>query len=103
MFSTAPGFQGKLFQILAVSIEETGCLGRQDFIAEANSEAVVLVEGWIHQLGSALSDIITPEIPQLEGISYFPASGQIFQPSKERVLKGIQQGMPDGWGLRNCC
>jgi NHLM bacteriocin system ABC transporter ATP-binding protein len=101
MFSTAPGFQGKLFQqILAVSIEETELLrsSREDFsefIAEANSEAVVLVEGWIYQLGSALSDIITPEIPlQPEGISYFSlASGQIFQPQQGNVSwVRIQQG-----------
>lgn len=100
MFSTAPGLKGKQRQILAVSIEETELLRVSiedffDFIALANQQATILVEGWIERLGSALAEIAVPAIPmQPEGINYFSLScGQIFQPQQNSISwVRIQQG-----------
>lgn len=87
-------------QLIAVSMEETELLkvSAEDFsrlIANGDCSMVDLLEGWIRQLGSALSDITTPTIPvKLEGINYFSlASGEIFQPSTGTVSwVRIQQG-----------
>lgn len=80
------------YQLLAVSIEETELLkvsikDFQKFLAEGNGEALTLVEGWIEQLGLALSSITPPALPfQEEGMRYFSlANGQIFQPQRELV------------------
>ncbi|MEH2202169.1 NHLP bacteriocin export ABC transporter permease/ATPase subunit [Nostoc sp.] len=80
------------YQLLAVSIEETELLkvsikDFQKFLAEGDGEALTLVEGWIEQLGLALSSITPPGLPfQEEGMRYFSLSnGQIFQPQRELV------------------
>ncbi|MFN6465823.1 MAG: NHLP bacteriocin export ABC transporter permease/ATPase subunit [Nostoc sp. DedVER02] len=80
------------YQLLAVSIEETELLkvsikDFQEFLAEGNGEALTLVEGWIEQLGLALSSITPSGLPfQEEGMRYFSLSnGQIFQPQRELV------------------
>jgi len=99
MFSTAPDPQGKLHQILAVSIEETVLLrvsiaDFEQFITEVNDKAAVLVERWVHQLGSGLADVSTQVSVPVEGIQYFSlTSGQIFAPPQGAVSwVRIQQG-----------
>jgi hypothetical protein len=80
------------YQLLAVSIEETELLkvsieDFRKFHADGNGEALTLVEGWIEQLGLALSSITPSGLPfQEEGMRYFSlANGQIFQPQRELV------------------
>jgi NHLM bacteriocin system ABC transporter ATP-binding protein len=92
MFGIISDSQPIPYQLLAVSIEETELLkvSRKDFrefIAHSNGEAVTLIEGWIEQLGLALSSITPPGLPfQEEGVRYFSLSnGQIFQPQRELV------------------
>lgn len=87
-------------QLIAVSMEETELLkvSAEDFsrlIANGDCSMVDLLEGWICQFGSALSDITTDTIPvKLEGINYFSlADGEIFQPSVGSVSwVRVQQG-----------
>ncbi|GAB1544457.1 NHLP bacteriocin export ABC transporter permease/ATPase subunit [Scytonema sp. NUACC21] len=94
MFSTSPEFHSKNLQILAVSLEETELLkmSRQDFeymLANKQGYAVDLVEGWIHQLGSAVArepdrslNICVSE----PGIQFFSLrSGEVFRPEKGNV------------------
>ncbi|MEH2272766.1 MAG: NHLP bacteriocin export ABC transporter permease/ATPase subunit [Nostoc sp.] len=92
MFGIVSDSQPMPYQLLAVSIEETELLkvSRKDFrefIADGNGEALTLMEGWIEQLGLALSSITPPVLPfQEEGVRYFSlSSGQIFQPQRELV------------------
>ncbi|MEH1957375.1 NHLP bacteriocin export ABC transporter permease/ATPase subunit [Nostoc sp.] len=92
MFGIVSDSQPMPYQLLAVSIEETELLkvSRKDFrefIANGNGEALTLMEGWIEQLGLALSSITPPVLPfQEEGVRYFSlSSGQIFQPQRELV------------------
>ncbi|NEU78745.1 NHLP bacteriocin export ABC transporter permease/ATPase subunit [Nostoc sp. UIC 10630] len=92
MFGIISDSQPIPYQLLAVSIEETELMkvSRKDFrefIADRNGEAVTLIEGWIEQLGLALSSITPPGLPfQEEGVRYFSLSnGQIFQPQRELV------------------
>ncbi|MHC5739344.1 NHLP bacteriocin export ABC transporter permease/ATPase subunit [Nostoc sp.] len=92
MFGIVSDSQPMPYQLLAVSIEETELLkvSRKDFrefIANGNGEALTLMEGWIEQLGLALSSITPPVLPfQEEGVRYFSLSdGQIFQPQRELV------------------
>ncbi|MEH2263519.1 NHLP bacteriocin export ABC transporter permease/ATPase subunit [Nostoc sp.] len=80
------------YQLLAVSIEETELLkvsikDFQEFLAEGDGEALTLVEGWIEQLGLALSSLTPSGLPfQEEGMRYFSLyNGQIFQPQRELV------------------
>ncbi|KOP26785.1 cation tolerance protein CutA [Hapalosiphon sp. MRB220] len=92
MFSTIPSQQEEQRQILAVSMEETELLkmSKTDFnrlIANNNDEAVSLVEGWVNQLGLALSEIVPPKMPvKPEGINFFSLNkGDIFQPQSSTV------------------
>ncbi|OYD90194.1 NHLP bacteriocin export ABC transporter permease/ATPase subunit [Nostoc sp. 'Peltigera membranacea cyanobiont' 213] len=92
MFGIISDSQPIPYQLLAVSIEETELMkvSRKDFrefIGDRNGEAVTLIEGWIEQLGLALSSITPPALPfQEEGVRYFSlSSGQIFQPQRELV------------------
>ncbi|MGJ5673968.1 MAG: NHLP bacteriocin export ABC transporter permease/ATPase subunit [Nostochopsis sp.] len=87
MFSTIPSQDHEQRQILAVSMEETELLkmSKADFnrlIANNNDEAVSLVEGWVNQLGFALSEIVPPKMPvKPEGINFFSLNkDDIFQP-----------------------
>jgi NHLM bacteriocin system ABC transporter ATP-binding protein len=94
-------------QLIAVSMEETELVkvSAEDFsrlIANGDSSMVNLLEDWIHQLGSALSDITTPTIPvKLEGINYFSLdSEEIFQPCQGAVSwVRIQQGYATWMGF----
>ncbi|MCP6762144.1 MAG: NHLP bacteriocin export ABC transporter permease/ATPase subunit [Fischerella sp. CENA71] len=100
MFSTIPSQQEEQRQILAVSMEETELLkmSKTDFnrlIANNNDEAVSLVEGWVNQLGLALSEIVPPKMPvKPEGINFFSLNkGDIFQPQSSTVSwVEIQEG-----------
>ncbi|RAM49367.1 MAG: NHLP bacteriocin export ABC transporter permease/ATPase subunit [Hapalosiphonaceae cyanobacterium JJU2] len=100
MFSTIPSQEQEQRQILAVSMEETELLkmSKADFnrlIANSNDEAVSLVEGWVNQLGLALSEIVPPKMPvKPEGINFFSLNnGDIFQPQSSTVSwVEIQEG-----------
>ncbi len=100
MFSTIPSQQEEQRQILAVSMEETELLkmSKTDFnrlIANNNDEAVSLVEGWVNQLGLALSEIVPPKMPvKPEGINFFSLNkDDIFQPQSSTVSwVEIQEG-----------
>ena len=92
MFSTAPEFQSKQLQILAVSLEETELLrmSRKDFesmLANKQSYAVNLVERWIDQLGSAVAREPLHNLKVTEpGIQSFSlASGEIFRPENGSI------------------
>lgn len=92
MFGIASDSQPMPYQLLAVSIEETELLkvsvkDFREFIADGNGEALTLVEGWIEQLGLALSAITPPTLPfHEEGLRYFSlTNGQVFQPQRELV------------------
>ncbi len=105
MFSTLPSQTGQVSQILAVSMEETELIrvSPEDFnewIANAHQSAMDLVEGWIHQLGLALSDITPNTIPvQPDGINYFSLDGgEIFQPRQVSWVR-IQQGQIKWMGI----
>ncbi len=93
MFAIAPNLEVKQHQLLAVALEETELVkvSRTDFeqfFADANTEAVALIEGWICQLGTALADITTPTTPiLLEEIRHFSlVKDQIFQLHHKYVL-----------------
>ncbi|PMB14638.1 NHLP bacteriocin export ABC transporter permease/ATPase subunit [Fischerella thermalis] len=100
MFSTIPSQYEQQRQILAVSMEETELLkmSKADFnrlIANKDGEAVSLVDGWVTQLGLALSEITPPKMPvKLEGINFFSLNkGDIFQPQPGTVSwVEIQEG-----------
>ncbi len=100
MFSTIPSQDQEQRQILALSMEETELLkmSKADFnrlIANSNDEAVSLVEGWVNQLGLALSEIVPPKMPvKPEGINFFSLNkGDIFQPQSSTVSwVEIQEG-----------
>ena len=112
MFSTAVSSQDEVRQILAVSMEETELIrvSIEDFSksianddwaqpsalkGDGHRNATVLLENWIHQLGSVLSDFTPPTLPaQLEGTNYFSlGTGDIFQPQQGTVSwVQIQQG-----------
>lgn len=97
MFSIAPDAEVDR-QILAVSIEDTELLkvSRQDFDRYIrDGHAIAWIEGWIEQLGLALSDISSPALPsQEEGTRYFSLStGQVFQPQRGSIAWiQLQQG-----------
>ncbi|NJM71731.1 MAG: NHLP bacteriocin export ABC transporter permease/ATPase subunit [Scytonema sp. RU_4_4] len=116
MFSTAPSSLDDIHQILAVSMEETELLrvSTEDFSkwivngdwaqpsVGDNRKAVTLIENWIHQLSSVLSDITAPKLPvQPEGINYFAlGSGDIFQPLQDSMSwVQIQQGTAKWMGF----
>ncbi|WP_193199358.1 NHLP family bacteriocin export ABC transporter peptidase/permease/ATPase subunit [Nostoc sp. MG11] len=94
MFATAPNLEGKQHQILAVAIEETELIkvSRTDFaqfFADANTEAVALIEGWICQLGTGVGAGTTRSTASIspEGICYFSlVKNQIFQPHHNYIL-----------------
>lgn len=81
------------YQLLAVSIEEVELLKvsvhdfRQSLLHEYD-ESVAFMEGWIEQLGLALSEITPPALPlEEEGVHYFTlTSGQVFQPQRDLVV-----------------
>lgn len=92
MFGIPSDSQPLPYQLVAVSIEETELLkvsvtDFREFLADGHGEALTLIEGWIEQLGLALSVITPPGLPfQEEGVRYFSLSnGQIFQPQRELV------------------
>ncbi|MBD6616459.1 NHLP bacteriocin export ABC transporter permease/ATPase subunit [Komarekiella sp. 'clone 1'] len=107
MFGIAGDSEPMPYQLLAVSIEETELLkvsvkDFREFIADGSGEALTLVEGWIEQLGLALSSIIPPVLPFLEeGVRYFSlTNGQVFQPQRELVSwVEIQQGYATWMGF----
>ncbi|NJR49605.1 MAG: NHLP bacteriocin export ABC transporter permease/ATPase subunit [Leptolyngbyaceae cyanobacterium CSU_1_3] len=100
LFSIAPSSEPLPYQLVAVSIEETDLLkvslsDFRQFIADGNGEAITLINGWIEQLGLALSAVTPPALPfQEEGVRYFSLTGgQIFQSQRELVSwVQIQQG-----------
>ncbi len=72
IFSNASNSTDCPYQLLAVSLEETELckISADRFsaqLAQSNTEAIALVEGWIHQLDSVLASIIPPET--FEGIA----------------------------------
>lgn len=80
------------YQLLAVAIGETEVLKVSlrefhQFLMMGHDEALTFVEGWIEQLGLALSPVAPPTLPsQPEGVRYFSlAIGQVFQPQRELV------------------
>lgn len=92
MFGIPSDSQPLPYQLVAVSIEETELLkvsvkDFREFLAGGHGEALTLIEGWIEQLGLALSVITPPGLPfQEEGVRYFSLNnGQIFQPQRELV------------------
>ncbi|MBN3922934.1 ATP-binding cassette domain-containing protein [Nostoc sp. NMS4] len=106
MFGTAPSLDGKQHQILAVFLEETELIkvSRAEFnqlFADANSEAVAFIEGWISQLGSVIAGITTPTTPLLpQGIQYYSlAKNQIFQSPGYVAWVQILQGRAKWMGF----
>jgi NHLM bacteriocin system ABC transporter ATP-binding protein len=95
------------YQLLAVSIEETELLRIsikefRKYITNAPGEALALIEGWIEQLGLALSTITPPSLPyHEEGVTYFSLNpGQVFQPQRELVTwVQLQQGYATWMGF----
>ncbi|MGV0027725.1 NHLP bacteriocin export ABC transporter permease/ATPase subunit [Phormidesmis priestleyi] len=92
MFGISGDSEALPYQLFAVSIEETELLkvsiaDFREFIADGHGETLTLAEGWIEQLGLALSTIVPPALPfQEEGVRYFSLTdGQIFQPQRELV------------------
>ena len=92
MFSTASISERLPYQMLAVSIEETELLkvslkDFRAFIAAGNGEAIAFIEGWIEQLGLALSSLVPPVLPfQEDGVQFFTlTTGQVFQPQRNLV------------------
>lgn len=87
------------YQLVAVSITETELLkvsskDFRQFVVEGNGEALALAEGWIEQLGLALSAVTPPTLTfQEEGVRYFSlTNGQIFQPQRLVSWVQIQRG-----------
>ncbi|BAU12365.1 ABC transporter related [Leptolyngbya sp. NIES-3755] len=101
MFATASNTSR---QILAVSIEETELLkvSLKEFYQFSDDQAIDWIEGWIEQLGLALSEITPPELPaQEEGTRYFAlTTGQIFQPQRNKIAwVQLQQGYATWMGF----
>ncbi|OUL19031.1 NHLP bacteriocin export ABC transporter permease/ATPase subunit [Nostoc sp. RF31YmG] len=105
MFSTSTS--GEQRQILAVSMEETTVVkvSAEDFsklIANADEEAVEMLDGWIQHLGLTISEITAPAMPvKPETINYYSLrKGDIFQPQLGTVSwVQIQQGCASWMGL----
>ena len=107
LFSISSDFEPLPYQLFAVSIEETELLkvsikDFRQFIAEGNGEALALINGWVEQLGLAVSTIVPPSLPfQEEGVRYFSlTNGQIFQPQRELVSwVQLQRGYANWMGF----
>ena len=111
LFGIAPSLGEKQWGILAVAVEETmlQVIHKEDFVelfADANAEAVALVEGWVHQIGCAFSDaLVRAAVPVKLSLAaaaseecspqqYFSVTeGQTFVPGKDTISwVKLQQG-----------
>lgn len=102
MFATA-SIAGR--QLLAVSIEEAELLKvplQEFYPLITDGQAIDWIEGWIEQIGNALSDITPSDLPaQEEGTRYFAlTTGQVFQPQRNTIVwVQVQQGYATWMGF----
>lgn len=90
---------GQHYRILAVPMGEVELLKVDkeyfaELVADGDARIVVLVEGWLRQLETALSYIATPAI-QVRAVGearFSLINGQTLQPEKEAAWVQIQQG-----------